>query len=138
MIEIQGVLGHNHGDHSGAMPYAYDAGVDVYMCDRVGPAGGDWSIQVYNKKYTSANAVIDSEKTGTYTGDKVHLIDEGYVFDLATICSGTRIRNGVKFQSALIPPSIIRSVTSCAFSTGTVITPIVAPYSFCLAGKSSI
>ena len=76
------VLGHNHGDHSGAMPYAYDAGVDVYMCDRVGPAGGDWSIQVYNKKYTSANAVIDSEKTGTYTGDKVHLIDEGYVFDL--------------------------------------------------------
>ena len=76
------VLGHNHGDHSGAMPYAYDAGVDVYMCDRVGPAGGEWSIQVYNKKYTSENAVIDSEKTGTYTGDLIHQIDEGYEFDL--------------------------------------------------------
>ena len=76
------VLGHNHGDHSGAMPYAYEQGMDIYMCDRVGPAGGDWSIQEYNKKYTSANAVVDTERTGSYTGDKVHLIDEGYVFDL--------------------------------------------------------
>lgn len=76
------VLGHNHGDHSGAMPYAYEAGVDVYMCDRVGPAGTDWSIQVYNKKYTSANPVIDEERTGSYTGNLVHQIDEGFVFDL--------------------------------------------------------
>ena len=57
------VLGHNHGDHSGAMPYAYEQGMDIYMCDRVGPAGGDWSIQEYNKKYTSANAVVDTERT---------------------------------------------------------------------------
>lgn len=76
------VLGHNHGDHSGAMPYAYEAGVDVYMCDRVGPAGTDWSIQVYNRKYTSANPIVDEERTGSYTGNLVHLIDEGYEFDL--------------------------------------------------------
>lgn len=44
--------------------------------------GRGWSIQEYNKKYTSANAVVDTERTGSYTGDKVHLIDEGYVFDL--------------------------------------------------------
>ena len=59
-------------------------------------------------------------------------------YPLTQISSGTRIRNGVKFHKALIPPAIINSVTSCALSTGTVITPIVAPYSFCLAGKSSI
>lgn len=76
------VLGHNHGDHSGAMAYTYDAGGDVYFCDRVGPVDGKWSIQVYNRKYTSANQVIDVEKSGTYSGDKVHVVDEGYVFDL--------------------------------------------------------
>ena len=76
------VLGHNHGDHSGAMPYAYELGMDIYMCDRVGPNGGEWSIQEYNRKYTSANQVIDTERTGTYTGSNVHVIDEGYVFDL--------------------------------------------------------
>ena len=76
------VLGHNHGDHSGAMPYAYELGMDIYMCDRVGPNGGEWSIQEYNRKYTSANQVIDTERTGTYTGNNVHVIDEGYVFDL--------------------------------------------------------
>ena len=76
------VLGHNHGDHSGAMPYVYDGGGDVYFCDRVGPMDGDWTIQVYNKKYTSGNPIIDSEKKGTYSGSKVHVVDEGYVFDL--------------------------------------------------------
>ena len=81
------VLGHNHGDHSGAMPYAYEQGMDIYMCDRVGPAGGDWSIQEYNKKYTSANAVVDTERTGSYTGDKVHLIDEAMSSIWATVSS---------------------------------------------------
>ena len=76
------VLGHNHGDHSGAMPYVYDGGGEVYFCDRVGVKGGKWSIQVYNRKYTSGNPVIDSEKEGTYSGERVHEIDEGYVFDL--------------------------------------------------------
>lgn len=76
------VLGHNHGDHSGAMPYVYDGGGDVYFCDRVGVKDGSWKIQVYNKKYTSGNPVIDSEKEGTYSGSQVHEIDEGYVFDL--------------------------------------------------------
>lgn len=76
------VLGHNHPDHKGAMCYAYDAGLDVYVCDRVGPKDTEWSIQVYNRKYTSANPAIDSEKKGTYSGAKVHEIDEGYVFDL--------------------------------------------------------
>lgn len=76
------VLGHNHGDHSGAMSYAYAAGKDIYLCDRVGPKDAAWSIEVYNKKYTSANPVVDSKQEGTYSGDQVHVIDEGYEFDL--------------------------------------------------------
>lgn len=76
------VLGHNHPDHKGALAYAADAGLDVYLCDRVGPQNTEWKIQVYNKKYTSGNPVIDSEKSGVYAGDNVHIIDEGYVFDL--------------------------------------------------------
>lgn len=76
------VLGHNHPDHKGALAYAADAGLDVYLCDRVGPQNTEWTIQVYNKKYTSGNPVIDSEKKGIYTGSNVHIIDEGYVFDL--------------------------------------------------------
>lgn len=76
------VLGHNHVDHSGALPYAYEQGLDVYMCDRLAPYGDDWTIQVYNREYTSENQVIDEERTGAYTGDNVHAIDEGYVFDL--------------------------------------------------------
>lgn len=76
------VLGHNHGDHNGAMPFAYEAGLDVYFCDRTFPDTESWKIQTYNQKYTSGNKVIDAERSGTYSGDKVHKIDEGYVFDL--------------------------------------------------------
>ncbi len=76
------VMGHNHGDHNGTMPDCYVAGMDIYFCDRVGPVDGSWTLQVYNKKYTSGNPVIDSEKTGTYSGSNVHVVDEGYVFDL--------------------------------------------------------
>ena len=35
-------------DYSVWKTYAYEQGMDIYMCDRVGPAGGDWSIQEYN------------------------------------------------------------------------------------------
>ena len=76
------VLGHNHPDHKGAMCRAYEQGYDIYVCDRVGPKNTEWSYQVYNRKYTSGNPVIDQEVTGTYSGDRVHEIDEGYVFDL--------------------------------------------------------
>lgn len=76
------VLGHNHPDHNGAMPIAYEAGLDVYMCDRTFPVEKPWEIEVYGQKYTSANKVIDDKRSGTYSGDKVHLIDEGYEFDL--------------------------------------------------------
>ena len=76
------VLGHNHGDHNGAMPFAYEAGLDVYFCDRTYPDTEPWKIQTYNQKYTSGNKVIDAERSGTYSGDKVHKVDEGYVFDL--------------------------------------------------------
>ena len=76
------VLGHNHPDHKGAMCRAYEQGYDIYVCDRVGPKNTEWSYKVYNRKYTSGNPVIDQEVTGTYSGDRVHEIDEGYVFDL--------------------------------------------------------
>ncbi len=76
------VLGHNHPDHNGAMPFAYEAGLDVYFCDRTFPAEKPWQIQTYGKKYTSENKVIDDERSGTYSGEKAHAIDEGYVFDL--------------------------------------------------------
>lgn len=76
------VLGHNHGDHSGAMAYAYDAGLDVYFCDRVGPTDGKWSIEVFGKNYTSANKNILSKKEGTYSGAQIHLVKEGDQLDL--------------------------------------------------------
>lgn len=76
------VMGHNHGDHNGTMPDFYEAGMDIYFCDRVGPENGDWTIQVYNKKYTSGNPIIDQERKGKYTGKNIHMIDEGYIFDL--------------------------------------------------------
>ena len=50
-----------------------------------------------------------------------------------TTFSGTRIRNGVKFHKARMPPVKIWSVTCCAVSTGIVMMAIVASYSFCLA-----
>ena len=76
------VLGHNHPDHNGAMPFAYENGLDVYVCDRTYPLDEPWKIEIYNQKYTSANPVIDTERSGMYSGDKVHVIDEGYEFDL--------------------------------------------------------
>ena len=76
------VLGHNHGDHNGVMPVAYEQGMDIYLCDRVGPKDTSWKIDVYNEKYCSSNKVIDSSRSGTYSGDNVHMIDEGFVFDL--------------------------------------------------------
>ncbi len=76
------VLGHNHVDHVGNMPYAYEKGWDIYLCDRAMPKDAEYTVQTYNRKYTSANPVVDEEHKGTYSGDKVHYIDEGYVFDL--------------------------------------------------------
>lgn len=75
------VLGHEHGDHNGAMPYVYEKGHKVYLCKRVGSKGKAWTITTYGKDYTSSNrSVIDTRK-GTY-GDNAIEIDEGYVFDL--------------------------------------------------------
>ena len=76
------VLGHNHPDHNGTMPDCYKAGIDLYVCERCGNAGAPWKLETYNKAYTSGNPVIDVEEEGTYTGDNVHEIGEGYVFDL--------------------------------------------------------
>ncbi|MCJ7834753.1 cadherin-like beta sandwich domain-containing protein [Cuneatibacter sp. NSJ-177] len=76
------VLGHNHPDHKGAMASAYRDGLDVYLCDRVGPVDGEWSIEVYAKDYTSGNPVIDSTETGTYSGSTIHAAKEGDVLDL--------------------------------------------------------
>lgn len=76
------VLGHNHGDHKGAMAAAYNNGLDVYFCDRVGPIDGEWSIETYAKDYTSGNPTVVDTVSGTYTGDKVHLVSEGDVLDL--------------------------------------------------------
>ena len=75
------VLGHEHGDHNGAMPYVYEKGHKVYLCKRVGSKGKAWTITTYGKDFTSSNrSVIDTRK-GTY-GDNAIEIDEGYVFDL--------------------------------------------------------
>ena len=79
------VLGHNHPDHKGAMCYAANAGKDIYMADRVGPLGGEWSIETYAKDYTSANAVIDETITGVYEGSNIHVINEGDVLDLGNV-----------------------------------------------------
>lgn len=76
------VLGHNHPDHKGAMANAYADGLDIYMCDRVGPVGGEWEIAVYAKDYTSGNPVIDSTTKGAYTGAQIHIVDEGDTLDL--------------------------------------------------------
>lgn len=76
------VLGHNHPDHKGALSYAYNAGMDVYMCDRTGPQETEWTIDTYNKDWTDANPVVDNTISGTYTGSQVHLIDEGDSFDI--------------------------------------------------------
>lgn len=76
------VLGHNHPDHMGAMPDAYVAGLDIYMCDRVGPIGGAWTITTYAQDYTSGNQDILSTQKGTYTGDQIHAVKEGDILDL--------------------------------------------------------
>ena len=76
------VLGHNHGDHKGALAHAYHAGLDCYMCDRTGPQETEWKIETYNKDWTDANPVVDDTVTGTYTGGNVHLIDEGDTLDI--------------------------------------------------------
>jgi glyoxylase-like metal-dependent hydrolase (beta-lactamase superfamily II) len=76
------VLGHNHPDHKGAMAYADRDGVDIYVADRCGPQGTGWKIEECNHEYTSGNPVIDKTYEGTYDGDNIHIIDEGYVFDL--------------------------------------------------------
>jgi len=76
------VLGHNHPDHKGAMAYADRDGVDIYVADRCGPQGTGWTIEECNREYTSGNPVIDKTYEGTYDGENVHIIDEGYVFDL--------------------------------------------------------
>ena len=60
------VLGHNHGDHKGAMAAAYNNGLDVYFCDRVGPIDGEWSIETYAKDYTSGNPTVVDTVSGTY------------------------------------------------------------------------
>jgi glyoxylase-like metal-dependent hydrolase (beta-lactamase superfamily II) len=79
------VLGHNHSDHKGAMASAYDMGLDVYICDRVGPMDGEWRIDVFGKDYTSANQNIVSSKSGTYSGATVHLVKEGDTIDLGNV-----------------------------------------------------
>ena len=76
------VLGHNHVDHKGAMCYAYEAGLDIYMCNRVGPAEAEWEIDVYAEDYTSDNTDIVETRTGTYTGDQIHEVEEGDIIDL--------------------------------------------------------
>lgn len=79
------VLGHNHPDHKGAMCYAANAGKDIYMADRVGPMGTEWSIETYAKDYTSANATIDDTITGVYEGKNIHTLNEGDVIDLGNV-----------------------------------------------------
>jgi len=76
------VLGHNHPDHKGAMPDAYAAGMDIYMCDRVGPMDTEWTIETYAKDYTSAKPTILSTKKGSYTGSQIHTVKEGDTLDL--------------------------------------------------------
>lgn len=76
------VLGHNHVDHKGALSHAYHDGMDVYMCDRVGPQGTEWNIETYNKDWTDGNPLVDETITGKYEGDTVHLLEEGERFDI--------------------------------------------------------
>lgn len=75
------VLGHEHGDHNGAMPYVYEKGHKVYLCKRVGSKGKAWTITTFGRDYTSANKNVIDTRKGTY-GKNVIEIDEGYVFDL--------------------------------------------------------
>lgn len=75
------VLGHEHGDHNGAMPYVYEKGHKVYLCKRVGSKGRPWTITTYGKDYTSSNRSVVDTRKGTY-GDNAIEIDEGHVFDL--------------------------------------------------------
>jgi glyoxylase-like metal-dependent hydrolase (beta-lactamase superfamily II) len=79
------VLGHEHGDHNGAMPPAYDKGIPVYVCDRVGSQEGkSWTYRFRSHDYINDDA--DTETfTGTYENSEEHPfihIDEGFVFDL--------------------------------------------------------
>ena len=77
------VLGHEHGDHNGVQPYAYEAGKDIYVCKRVGSKGKSYTITTYTEDYIGDNSTqILETHTGTYEGDQVHEIDEGYEFDL--------------------------------------------------------
>jgi len=74
------VLGHEHGDHNGAMPYVYEQGKKVYLCKNVGSKGRPWTISTYGKDFTSSNRTIIDERKGTY--ENAIEIDEGYEFDL--------------------------------------------------------
>ena len=85
------VLGHNHVDHKGAMAEAYREGIDIYVADRVGPQGTEWTINVYGEDYTSANTNITATASGIYQGAQMKIIDEGYVFDLGN-CKFTAYR----------------------------------------------
>lgn len=75
------VLGHEHGDHNGAMPAFYDKGHKVYLCKRVGSMGRQWTITTFGKDYRSENKTIADTKKGQYA-ENAFEIDEGYVFDL--------------------------------------------------------
>lgn len=75
------VLGHEHGDHNGAMPYVYEKGHKVYLCKRVGSKGKPWTITTFGRDYTSANKTIIDTRKGTYGKNAIE-IDEGHVFDL--------------------------------------------------------
>ena len=79
------VLGHNHGDHKGALAPCHIAGVDVYLCDRVGPQGSSYTVQIRPEDWLSNDKPGTGETkkiTGSLTGDNVHIIKEGHVFDL--------------------------------------------------------
>ena len=77
------VLGHNHGDHKGAMAEAYaNYGMDIYCASRATIKDTSYSINYYNTAYTSGNKVIDSTLEGIYEGDRVHEVEEGDIFDI--------------------------------------------------------
>ena len=80
------VLGHEHGDHNGAMPPAYNKGHKVYVCDRVGSfTGKSWTYRYRAEDFVdNAEATPDKEDfSGKYEDESrfIH-IDEGFVFDL--------------------------------------------------------
>lgn len=75
------VLGHEHGDHNGAMPYFYEKGHKVYLCKRVGSKGRNWTITTFGKDYLSTNKTIIDTRKGEYDENAIE-IDEGYVFNL--------------------------------------------------------